>query len=295
MLLRTLALPLVCLRAVLTGGFHTMSTAPVSPARLRTLPGTRTAPTLLCVHGAYHDSWAFESFAQRLTQAGYPAALLDLPGRDRAAPMRVSSDIGYADFVKEVARALDVIPGEKVIIGHSLGGLLALSVAHREDVVGIVAIATPLPHAVRSKRWSLLREFPLQTLCFAATGDASHLYHHTPFTDRYFFSSKTDSAVRATATARVQAQHESRRLFRDIMRHSVDPFTRPVPTLVLWAEHDPTVTADVAQQLAQLTGGKCVRVARSGHDIMLEPGAVDATAAITEWFENMSTSTRCDD
>lgn len=263
---------------------------PISPSRVihhEGNPQRPERPTLVFLHGVYHGSWAFEEFRQPFSDAGYPVALVDLRGHwgeDRLLPQ---SDVGYADLMDDASHALDRIEGEKVVIGHSLGGLLAISLSSRADIGKVVLIAAPLPHAVRSKQWRLLFEFPLPTTRFLLTGNAAALYHLPRFTDRYFFSKRTPAATKAEANRRIQSQDEPARLFRDIMSLKLSS-PRRIPSLILVGETDPTVTIDVGRELQALTGGEIVVVPDAGHDIMLEPSASVASAAILEWLQRRS-------
>lgn len=86
--------------------------------------------------------------------------VLALPGHPAGEPM--ASATAYAEWV---AAALAHIPGPRVLVGHSLGGAVALeaALAHPDLVDGLVLIATgarlPVPeHAVRRARTDLRAE-----------------------------------------------------------------------------------------------------------------------------------------
>lgn len=256
----------------------------MTPYRLVEYPGEACRPTIVCLHGVYHGSWAFEGFRQPLSDAGYPVALVDLRGHWGEERLTPACDVGYDDYLKDVNRSLDQLPGKKIVVGHSLGGLLALSLRSRSDVLGQVLIAVPLPRALRSKQWRLLVEYPFRTVVFLLTGNAAGLYHHKRFIDKYFFSTRTNADTRMRAYRKIREQHEPARLFREIMGLDFLPVAPPTPTLILLGSEDPTVTADVGVELQKLTGGEIVVVEDAGHDVMLEPGATTACGEVLRWL-----------
>ena len=150
--------------------------------------------------------------------------------------------------------------------------------------MGSVLMATPLPQAIRSKQWRLLVEYPRQTAGFLMTGNPDWLYHHEPFTDKYFFSSFTSAEKKSLANQRIQSLHEPRKLFKEIMAKNFQRQASLKPTLIMIASEDPTVTPEVGNQLQKITGGKIAIVDRAGHDIMLEDNARSASGMILNWL-----------
>ncbi len=256
----------------------------ISPRQHSIFLGDESLPTLVFIHGVYHDSWAFEEFKHSFLQHGYPCSMIDLRGHKVEPRIKPNSRVGYEEYLSDVADTLDEIHGGKVIVGHSLGGLLALSLSERKDVLGNVLISTPLPAAVRDKQMRLIAEYPVSSMRFLLTGNAASLYHDTRFTDRYFFSRYTSSQAKASAHERIHSQHEPAQLFRDIMRLKFEKTCPAVPTLIVLGSEDPTVTAAVGTQLQRLTSGTIVTIPKAGHDIMLEDTSEIAANAILEWL-----------
>ena len=52
--------------------------------------GTGTKPTFVLVHGAWHGGWCWSEVVRLLTEQGYPAIALDLPGHGITARFPVS-------------------------------------------------------------------------------------------------------------------------------------------------------------------------------------------------------------
>ncbi|SCC30065.1 Alpha/beta hydrolase family protein [Pseudarthrobacter enclensis] len=74
--------------------------------------------TALLVHGAWHNSSAWEAVQNDLNRRGVPSAVLDLPGHGSTpGPETLEAD---CIAVAEAVRAID---GPVVLVGHSYGGL----------------------------------------------------------------------------------------------------------------------------------------------------------------------------
>lgn len=94
-----------------------------------------SAPRPILIHGSGgdHRVWALQT--ERLEGA----LALDLPGHPEGEPARDVAEIAAA-----CAAAVATIEGPRVLVGHSLGGAVALEVAVREPrlVDGLVLIAS---------------------------------------------------------------------------------------------------------------------------------------------------------
>lgn len=92
--------------------------------------------TYALIHGAYHGAWCWNLVAPLLEAAGHRAIAVDLPVGD------VSADLDdYADIVCDAVAGADDV----VVVGHSMGGLVAPLVASRRPVDEIVFVCAPVP------------------------------------------------------------------------------------------------------------------------------------------------------
>jgi len=262
----------------------------LTPSRLTEHRGMKDRPALVFLHGVYHGSWAFRTFCEPFRVAGFPVAMVDLRGHSGESRITKKTNLGFYDYLKDVRHALDSVEGEKIVVGHSLGGLLTLALEPRSDVIGCVLVSTPLPSVLRSKSLRLLCEFPLRCLRFILLRQAWALYHHGTFIDRYLLSEHTPDATRATALAEIKSQHEPHRVFRDVMSLKLSATEPRPPTLILRGEEDPSATPTATRRLRRLTAGDVVTIPHAGHDIMLDPGAPVAADAIMRWLPKVRQS-----
>lgn len=117
--------------------------------------GLRARPPVLCVHGMFGGAWQFEGWLPLLAARGYEAQSLDLRGHHGSRPV---PDVGrlsvrdYVDDALEVALALK----NPIIIGHSMGGLIAQKVAEAGAVRAAVLLCAAPPRGILVTSPSLL-------------------------------------------------------------------------------------------------------------------------------------------
>lgn len=93
--------------------------------------------TFLLIHGAWHGGWCWKPLAQLLEAAGYASEIIELPGDQ---PGRFIGDDAAIAF-----EAIGRIDSDVIVVGHSLGGLVAPFVASHPRACGLVMLAALLP------------------------------------------------------------------------------------------------------------------------------------------------------
>lgn len=115
---------------------------------------------LLFVHGELAGSWVWERYLGYFAGRGWEGHALNLRNHywsQTADPASLSFDT-YTD---DVVAALDRLGPTTVVVGHGMGGLLAMKAAERVVVAGLVLIAPALPGELRvPARAFELREVP---------------------------------------------------------------------------------------------------------------------------------------
>lgn len=90
-------------------------------------PRYRRVMDIILIPGLWLDASSWDDVIPTLERAGHRVHPLTLPGL--GAPASESAEIGIADWVDDATRALDSLPGEAVVVGHSGGGNVAWGVA----------------------------------------------------------------------------------------------------------------------------------------------------------------------
>ena len=111
-------------------------------------PFDAARPTVVFLHGAQHDHSVWILQSRSFAHHGYSVLALDLPGHMRSEGPALTSVEATADRVTEgltASRAQRLL-----LVGHSMGSLLALEVARRlpERVAGVALVATAFPMRV---------------------------------------------------------------------------------------------------------------------------------------------------
>jgi pimeloyl-ACP methyl ester carboxylesterase len=119
---------------------------------------TRSGPTIVLVHGAWHDERCWTDVAVNLEARHAPWAGLTLPSTDSGAgpgtaaqPVTVSPELsnpalpGFAADVAAVVRLLDSLDTEVTLCGHGYGGMVISETGNHPSVRRLVYLAAFCP------------------------------------------------------------------------------------------------------------------------------------------------------
>lgn len=103
---------------------------------------------IVLIHGAFCGSWAFDGYRDMFAAEGVKAIAPTLrhhdlpPGVRPPRELGLTSTLDYANDIEKLVRELKAPP---ILIGHSMGGLVAQMVAQRVPVRALVLIAPSAP------------------------------------------------------------------------------------------------------------------------------------------------------
>ena len=176
---------------------------------------TRPAPLLL-VHGAWLGAWCWqEHFAPAFAAAGYAVYALSLRGHGGSEGHERLRWLRIADYVADVATVAATLPVAPILVGHSMGGLVAQKYLERHPAPAAVLLASVPTAGATGAALRVLRHHPVQ---FAKINTRLSLYpvvETVALTREYLFSPSTPPELVAAVQPRLQ--DESYRAFLDMM------------------------------------------------------------------------------
>jgi pimeloyl-ACP methyl ester carboxylesterase len=246
-----------------------------------------TGAPVLCLHGLFAGSWVYERLLPLLGSRGYPAAALSFRGHPPSPPIRElgrTSISAYCHDASEAAKALD----RPIVIGHSLGGLVAQMLAGRNLVRAAVLIAPAPPRGINVLSAQLVLRMPRYL---------SALLLSRPFLPR---AGDLDALVlnRVPANAReverARLVPDSGCAARQAALGVIDVPARDVrvPMLVVGGDADRFIPLGVTRRVAQRYGAP-LHIARGhGHFLLAEPGWEQHALAMIDWIDGLPPSIR---
>lgn len=100
------------------------------------------------VHGAFCGGWAFDAFREPFEAAGFETHAPHLPHHERGGDLEQLAQAGLKDYASAVIHYARNLRAPPVLIGHSLGGLVAQQAAMHLPVAGLALLAPSAPWGV---------------------------------------------------------------------------------------------------------------------------------------------------
>lgn len=117
-------------------------------------------PVLFCIHGLWATPATFARLKARFEALGHKVVTPALPFHDRDPGLPPAPGIGtltVEDYARFLVAEIGKLASPPVIIGHSMGGMLAQIVAARTEHRGLVLLSTAATVTTASPNLSMLR------------------------------------------------------------------------------------------------------------------------------------------
>ena len=105
-------------------------------------------PPVLMIHGAFCGPWSMDGLKGRFEQAGYTVHAPCLRFHDHVPSPPALGTTGLADFAADLEEEIADLDEPPVLVGHSMGGLLAQMLAARRPARALILLAPSAPWGV---------------------------------------------------------------------------------------------------------------------------------------------------
>jgi len=260
---------------------------------------TERRPVLL-IHGAAGGAWYWEDMLTFLTiNGGYPCFAPDITGHgDRSNEhLRAKKIEDYvedmADFIVNVLFPLyGCFP---IIIGHSMGGLIAQKLAERGLAHKVILIASAPPKGIELKRGPLAEITAWDILLGGLSFVTARPFHPSEKLLRSLFVNP-ERSEKSIERCKKLGVNESPGVIRQLLQSlvAVDRMKISVPMLNLGTREDTIILPEVVENIGvyyQPNGAKTRILENLGHLCPLEYGWKRLASTCLKWMLKNSTST----
>jgi|SRR5215831_12017079 len=249
-------------------------------------------PPIVMVHGAFGGGWVFDAFSTPFRAAGRQVIAPDLPGHgahERAVPVAGLSMRDYANAVAGLSASLEAPP---VLIGHSLGGLVAMLAAAQAPTAGLILLAPSAPWGVAGATM----EEAVSALSLYALGPYWALPIAPDYpTFRRYCVDRLERAERRALFERLAP--ESGRAIFETLNWWLDPFmttlARPerigAPILAVSGARDAIHPTSTVRDTARRLGARLKVMPKMSHWLIGEPGWDEVADTCLDWLSALAT------
>jgi pimeloyl-ACP methyl ester carboxylesterase len=249
--------------------------------------------TIFMIHGMWGGPWYWENYRRMFEVEGYRCVVPTLPFHDmdpQGVPdprLGTTGLLDYADFLEREILKLGEMP---IVMGHSMGSLLAQILGARGLASSLVLLTPASPAGILALKPSAIRSFgsilaswgfwrkPVRQTRAEAVYAVLHLVpegERQRILDKFVYESG-------------KAAFEIGYWFLDSGRASrIDESKVRCPVLVIGASQDHITPASVARKVAKKYGATYKEFENHAHWVVAEPDWQEVAAYASEWLRSM--------
>jgi pimeloyl-ACP methyl ester carboxylesterase len=242
--------------------------------------GAQPRPSVLCLHGLFAAGWVFDDFLSRAAARGYEGAALSFRGHAPSAPVENLGRVTVADYIADASAAAATLD-RPIVVGHSLGGLVALMLAKMGLVRAAVLVAPAPPRWISVLSPSVVlrmgRYLPALLL-------SRELMLRKADLDALTLNGVPEPA-RSALRGRLIPDSGRATLDAALGVHAAPAGSIDVPLLFVSGDHDRFIPLSVTTRVAKRFGAP-LHVARGhAHFLLGEPGWEAHADVILDWMD----------
>jgi pimeloyl-ACP methyl ester carboxylesterase len=242
---------------------------------------------IVMVHGAFCGGWCFEHFGTPFEAAGFEVIAPDLRGHAAGAPTASVIGVSMSDYAADIAKLCESLDEPPVLLGHSMGGLVAQLAARKAKIRALGLLAPSPPWGVvGSSLEEAATAFGVQIAGLFSSGalDPDRGLMRAYSLDR-MPKDEREAAVERLRPESAMAVRETLNWWLDpFMTTSVGPGTITAPSLVISGQGDVVHSAATAKAIADRIGAAFKVMPGMSHWLVGEPGWETVADLALKWL-----------
>ena len=242
----------------------------------------RPRPSVLCVHGMFGGAWQFDDWLPLLADRGYEVRALNLRGHHGSRPVPNLGKVSMRDFLDdalEVARAL----GDPVVLGHSMGGLIAQKMAEAGAVRAAVLLCAGPPRGILATSLTLIGR---QLKHLPAMLGSRPLYFDRSDADWLMFN-RTPKPMADAIFERLVPESGTAGREMSFGSVAVDQTRVQCPILSVTSSDDRFLVPRIGRALAKKYAAEQFVANGNAHMVISEPGWEKVAARVLDWLDRV--------
>lgn len=251
--------------------------------------------TIFMIHGMWSGDWYWEDYRRFFEAKGYRCLIPNLRFHDvdpKEPPHPKLGTTSLLDYAADLENEIKNLDHQPIIMGHSMGGLLAQILGSRGLARALVLLAPAPPRGIIALKLSSLRGF---WSCLTTWG-----FWHKPCRQTYqeaVYSTMNLLPAEEQKETYDKLVFESGRAafeiglwFLDRNRASeVDASRIACPVLVIGGAHDRMMPASIVRKIAHKYQQVATyrEYADHAHKVIMEPGWQDIAEDIADWLSQV--------
>lgn len=241
-------------------------------------------PPLLFVHGSFCGAWVWaEHYLPFFAREGWECLAVSLRGHGDSQGRGQLDQFGLDDYVADIAAAAGAAGRPPVVIGHSMGGMVAQRfVAGGGEAAGMVLMSSVPPGGFAGPAAWMAMTRPRITLQLAQLQRAGGLAVDPIVISEAMFSTKhpPESAWRWLPLM----QPESQRATWEVMAPLPHLGLPRLPSLVLGGDQDAFIPIQALRATASYHKAELKVLAGAPHALMLDTSWRRSAEAVLDWL-----------
>ncbi len=237
-------------------------------------------PPILFIHGMWGGAWMWDNYLGFFAARGYTSYALNLRGHHGSQPVADLGRVPFGDYLLD-ARGVVAGLGNPILVGHSMGGLIAQKLAELLNPPAVIALTPAAPRGI----------FPLCTreLLRLSLRHVHEMLLRRPITpsrdeaDALLFG-RTPPAERRLAFERLVPESGRTALDIALKGVAVDAARVRCPMLVVAGRADRITPATMVRKVARKYGATFRVYDGHAHMVLTEPGWETIAGDVAAWL-----------